>query len=58
MAEEERDERPFEGGAQPVSQHRAEVPHVGRTVGQTIVIAIAIVVVLAAILWLVVPFGG
>lgn len=58
MAEERQKDRPFEGGAQPVREHPPEVPSAGRTVSQTIVIAVVILVVLAGILWVVVPFGG
>jgi hypothetical protein len=52
------EERPFEGGAQPVKETPPEVPGPGRTAGQTIVIGIAVLILLAAILWIVVPFGG
>lgn len=58
MSEEKGDERPFEGGSQPVAEHRAEVPHGGRTIGQILVLALVILVVVAAVLWIVVPFGG
>ena len=58
MSEEKGEERPFEGGAQPVAEHRAEVPRGGRAVGQTVVIAMVVLVVVAAVLWLLVPFGG
>jgi hypothetical protein len=54
----EQREPPFEGGSQPVSERPSTVPKAGRTVGQTIVIAIAVLVVLAALLWILVPFGG
>ncbi len=49
---------PFEGGSQPVEEHPPEMPSGGRGVGQTIVIAVAVLVVLAAVLWILVPFGG
>jgi hypothetical protein len=52
------DEPPFEGGSQPVQERPAEVPKGGRTVGQMIIVAIAVLALLAAILWIVVPFGG
>ena len=52
------DHREFEGGAEPVRQHREEVPKTGRTVGQTLIIALVVLVALAAFLWLVVPIGG
>jgi hypothetical protein len=53
-----KDDPPYEGGAQPVPERPAEVPTGGRTVGQVIVIAIAVLVVLAALAWILVPFGG
>jgi hypothetical protein len=52
------EERPFEGGAQPVKETPPEVPGPGRTAGQMIVIGIAVLILLAAILWIAVPFGG
>ncbi|HET7274919.1 MAG TPA: hypothetical protein VFI91_07045 [Longimicrobiaceae bacterium] len=56
--EEEPQERPFEGGSQPVEDHPPEMPSGGWNVGQTVVIVLGILVVLAAILWVLVPFGG
>jgi hypothetical protein len=53
-----RDEHPFEGGSQPVKERPPEVPSGGRTVVQKTVTAIAVLVVLAAVLWILVPFGG
>lgn len=51
-------ERPFEGGSQPVRERPTEPASGGRTVGQTVVIVVGVLVVLAGILWLVVPFGA
>lgn len=51
----DRDEPPYEGGSQPVPEHPPEMPHGGRSVMQTVVIAIGALVVLSALLWLVVP---
>lgn len=51
-------EPPFEGGSQPVRERPPEVAGGGRTVAQTVVIVVGALVVLAAILWLVVPFSG
>jgi hypothetical protein len=41
-----------------VREHPAEVPKAGRTALQTVVILIAALAVLAALLWLVVPFAS
>lgn len=57
MVERDR-EPPFESGSQPVPEHPPEVPTGGRSVGQTVVIVVGVLVVLAGILWLVVPFGA
>ncbi len=57
MADRHDEEPPFEGGAQPVKERPPEQP-TGRGVGQTVVIVIAVLVVLAAILWLLVPLGS
>lgn len=52
------DEPPFTGGSQPVPEHVPEPAGGGRTVAQTVVIVVGVLVVLAGILWLVVPFGA
>lgn len=57
MADRDR-EPPFEGGSQPVPEHPPERAGAGRTVAQTVVIVVGALVLLAAILWLVVPFAG
>lgn len=46
---------PFEEGSQPVPHHAPEMPTGGRSVMQTVVIALAVLAVLGALLWLVVP---
>jgi hypothetical protein len=51
-------EPPYEGGAQPVPEHPPEVPGPGRSVVQTIVIVIAVLVVLAALIWFLGPVIG
>jgi hypothetical protein len=48
-------EPPFEGGAQPVPEREPEMPGPGRTVMQTVVIVIAVLALLAGILWLLIP---
>lgn len=53
----DREEPPFEGGSQPVKERPPEKP-TGRGAAQTVVVVIGVLVVLAALLWLLVPFGG
>jgi hypothetical protein len=52
------EEPPYEGGSQPVQERPTEVPAAGRSAAQTIIIALAVLAILAAALWLVVPFAG
>jgi hypothetical protein len=51
-------EPPFEGGSQPVPESQPEMPGPGRSAMQTVVIVVAVLVVLAALVWLLVPLGG
>lgn len=51
-------EPPYEGGSQPVREEPTAPAGAGRTVGQTVVIVIGVLVILAALLWLLVPFGA
>ena len=46
---------PFEGGSQPVPQVKDEVPTSGRTVGQTVAVALGVIAVLAAVVWFLSP---
>jgi hypothetical protein len=55
---ERKDEPPFDGGAQPVKERPPEVPTQSRSVLQMVVVVIAVLVVLAALLWIFVPFGA
>jgi hypothetical protein len=55
MAEGQRREPPYEGGAQPVQENPQDVPTGGRTAMQTVVIAIAVLVVLAGLAWFLIP---
>lgn len=55
---ERNEDPPFEGGSQPVAEHPPEVATAGRSVMQTVVVVIAVLVALAAILWLLVPLGA
>jgi hypothetical protein len=58
VVNEDRQEPPFEGGSQPVPENRAEMPKGGRSVGQAVIIALGVLVLLAALLWILVPFAG
>ena len=53
MTGDSRRDPPFEGGSQPVTEHPPEVPTAGRSVLQWVVIAIAAMVVLAGLLYVV-----
>jgi hypothetical protein len=55
---ERKEDPPFEGGSQPVRERPPEAPAAGWSVMQTVVVVIAVLVVLAALLWIAVPFGG
>lgn len=48
---DERDELPYEGGAQPVEEHPTGVPGPGRSLGQIIVLVLAAVALAAALMW-------
>jgi hypothetical protein len=43
---------PFEGGSQPVPEHPTGTTGKGRGVGQGLVIALAIIVLLGALAWI------
>lgn len=58
MGAELGDDQDKAGGAERVRQHREDVPGGGRTIGQTVILVIGAIVVLAALLWFLVPFGG
>lgn len=51
-------EPPFEGGSQPVKEEPAEMPGGGRSAMQIVVIVIGVLVLLAALLWIVIPLSG
>lgn len=46
---------PFEGGSQPVEEHPTPVPHEGRSAMQIFVIAVGVLALLGALLWILVP---
>lgn len=41
----------YQGGSQPVPEHRSEVPGPGRGAMQTVVIVVAVLVLLAVVAW-------
>ena len=47
-----------EDGSEPVKEHPQETPGPGRSVMQIVVIVIGVLVLLAALLWLILPFGA
>ena len=55
---EPREEPPFEGGSQPVPENPPETAGRGRSAAQTVVVVVGVLILLAAILWLLVPFGA
>ena len=52
------DGRPFQGGAQPVQERPQEVPTRGQSVLQMVVFGIAVLVLVAALAWMLVPLAG
>ena len=53
-----RSDRPFQGGSQPVRELPPESPTPARAAAQTLIIGVAVLALLAALLWIVVPFAG
>lgn len=58
MVAERKSGPPFEGGSQPVQERPPEKPGPARSGMQIVVVILAVLVLLAALLWIVVPFGG
>ncbi|MBW3629426.1 MAG: hypothetical protein KY464_09030 [Gemmatimonadetes bacterium] len=58
MTISEDEERAFDGGAQPVKEQPPEVPTAGWTVGQTVVVVASVIVLLAAVLYVVARISG
>ena len=52
------DDPPFDHGAQAVPEHSTPPPSTGRSAGQMVVIAIGALVLIAALLWILVPILG
>ena len=53
--EDQEDRRERDDGTEPVREHRAEVPGPGRSAAQTFVMIVGALVLLAAVLWLLLP---
>ena len=53
MSDGTKQEKPFQGGSQPVTERPPEVPSAGRSVLQWVVIIVAVLVVLAGVLYVV-----
>ena len=53
--EDQEDRRDRDDGTERVHEHRAEVPGPGRTAAQTVVVIIGVIVLVAALLWFVLP---
>lgn len=58
MPANQKNERPFQGGAQPVVERPPEAPVPGWSVAQAVVVAVAAAAVIVAIVWLIVPLGA
>lgn len=54
----ENEERPYDGGSQPVTERPPEMPRGGNAAARAVAIAVGVLVVLAALAWVLVPFGG
>ena len=50
-----RDGPPYEGGSQPVGEHPTPPPSEGQGAAQTVILVVGVLVVLAALLWILVP---
>jgi hypothetical protein len=48
-------EPPFEGGAQPVPEIPPDMPGAGHTFWRTVMVVIAVLVIIAAIAWVLTP---
>jgi hypothetical protein len=51
----EKDEPPFDGGSRPIREHPPEVATRGRLILRDVAVALAIVALLAAALWILIP---
>ena len=58
MADSNDEEPPYVGGSQPVKHKQDPMPSQGRSGGQMVVLAIAVIAVIAGLAWVVVPMPG
>lgn len=56
--EDQEDRTPRRDGSAPVEEHPPESPGPGRSVVQYLVIGLGALIVLAALLWLLLPLGA
>lgn len=56
--EDQEDRTARDDGSEPVEEHPPESPGPGRTGAQYAVIALGALILIAALLWLVLPFGA
>lgn len=56
--EDQEDRTPRHDGTTPVEEHPPEAPGPGRTTAQYAVVALGVLIVLAALLWLLLPIGA
>lgn len=56
--EDQEDRTTRDDGSQPVREHPPENPGAARAGAQYVVIAIGVLIILAALLWLLLPFGS
>lgn len=54
----EREGRPYQGGAQPVTERPPEAPVPGWSLGQALVVVVSVLALLAAVAWILIPLRG
>jgi len=57
MAGKHSEGRPFDGGAQPVTERPPEPPTRAQSVTQLLVVGVSVLTIVAAVLWAAVAFG-
>lgn len=56
--EDQEDRTPRDDGSEPVEEHPPESPGPGRSTAQYAIMALAALILIAALLWLLLPFGA
>lgn len=56
--EDQEDRTRRDDGSEPVHEHRPESPGPGRTTAQYVIIALGALILVAALLWMLLPFGA